>query len=67
MNLYLRTPGYTEQLAAFLTSVGQRPVVPAPGRVQLGDGSDEVARLEIEIYLRVWRVLHPEAEVELTA
>ncbi|HZS30593.1 MAG TPA: hypothetical protein VFA37_05005 [Gaiellaceae bacterium] len=66
MQLLLRDPGYTDRLAEFLTSVGQRAVVSGPDRVDLGSGGDD-ARVEIEIYLRVWRVLHPEADVELAA
>lgn len=64
MNLLLHDPSYTDRLASFLTSLGQHPVVTAPDRVELL-GTDEAARLEVEIYLRVWRVLHPEAEVNL--
>lgn len=65
MNLLLLDPAYTDQLASFLTSLGQRPVVAGPDRVRLAGGLDESSRLEIEIYLRVWRILHPEAEVRL--
>ncbi|HUJ54931.1 MAG TPA: hypothetical protein VLW49_02970 [Gaiellaceae bacterium] len=39
----------------------------APDRVELAENGDETSRLEVEIYLRVWRVLHPDAEVELAA
>jgi hypothetical protein len=45
-------------------SLGQNPVVAGPARVDLGNG-DEAARVELEIYLRVWRVLHPDVEVDL--
>jgi len=64
MNLVLHDPAYTDQLASFLTSLGQSPVVDGPGRVQL-EGPDPTTRLEIELYLRVWRILHPEAEVSV--
>lgn len=64
MDLLLRDPAYTDRLASFLTSLGQQPVVAAPDRVELAVGGDEASRLEVEIYLRVWHVLHPEAEVE---
>lgn len=64
MDLLLRDPAYTDRFASFLTSLGQQPVVAAPDRVELAVGADEASRLEVEIYLRVWRVLHPEAEVE---
>ena len=66
MQLLLRDPDYTDRLAEFLSSVGQTAVVSGPDRVDLGNGDDE-ARVELEIYLRVWRVLHPEADVELAA
>jgi hypothetical protein len=67
MQLLLRDPGYTDRLAEFLASVGQAAVVSGPNRVDLGRGDGEEARLEVEIYLRVWRVLHPDADVELAA
>jgi hypothetical protein len=66
MHLLLRDPGYTDRLAEFLASVGQPAVVSGPDRVELGSG-DEDARIELEIYLRVWNVLHPDADVELAA
>jgi hypothetical protein len=59
MRLLLRDPAYTDRLAAFLRSVGQRPIVSAPDHVDVGD----VERDELEVYLGVWRVLYPEAEV----
>jgi hypothetical protein len=65
MHLFLRDPSYTDRLAAFLTSVGRRAVVAAPDRVDLDDDVDDLELLEVEMYLRVWRVLHPEADVEL--
>ncbi len=65
MHLFLRDPSYTHRLAAFLTSVGRRAVVAAPDRVDLDEDADDLERLEVEMYLRVWRVLHPEADVEL--
>lgn len=64
MNLLLRDPSYTDRFASFLTSLGQHPVVAGRDRVELGGEGDETSRLEVEIYLRVWRVLHPEAEVD---
>jgi hypothetical protein len=64
MQLLLRDPTYTEQLAAFLVSVGQRPVVAGANRLEL-EGGGESTQLELELYLHVWRVLHPEADVEL--
>ncbi len=61
MQLHLRDPAYTDRLAAFLRSVGQQPIVSAPDHVEVGDVEPD----ELEVYLRVWRVLYPEADVEL--
>jgi hypothetical protein len=67
MQLFLRDPSYTDRLAAFLTSVGRRAVVGAPNRVDIDELADDSQHLELELYLRVWRVLYPDAEVELAA
>jgi hypothetical protein len=67
MQLFLRDPSYTERLASFLTSVGRPAVVGAPDRVDLDEGADDTLRLELELYLRVWHVLYPDADVELAA
>ena len=66
MQLFLRDPRYTDRLAAFLTSVGRRAIVGAPDRVDI-DETTEDAHLELELYLRVWSVLYPDADVELAA
>ena len=60
MQLRLLDPAYTDRLAAYLRSLGQEPVVGAPDSVEL-----EAERAEIEVYLRVWKVLYPEADVEI--
>lgn len=65
MQLLLRDPTHTARLAAFLTSVGRVAVVGAPDRVDVDGAADEAHRLELELLLRVWRVLEPDAEVEL--
>jgi hypothetical protein len=65
MQLFLHDPTYTDRLATFLTSVGRRAVVGAPDRVDLDESGDESQRLELELYLRVWHVLYPDAGVEL--
>jgi hypothetical protein len=65
MQLFLRDPSYTDRLAAFLTSVGRRAVVSAPDRVDIDETADDSQHLELELYLRVWRVLYPDADVEL--
>jgi hypothetical protein len=67
MELYLRDSTYSDRLAAFLTSVGRPAVVAAPNRVEVADDPDGSLRLEVELYLRVWRVLYPDADVELAA
>jgi hypothetical protein len=67
MQLFLRDPSYTDRLAAFLTSVGRRAVVGAPNRVDIDELAEDSQHLELELYLRVWRVLYPDAEVELAA
>jgi hypothetical protein len=51
---------YTDRLAAYLRSVGQRPVVGGPDSVEI-----EAEQAEVEVYLRVWKVLYPDAEVEI--
>ena len=65
MQLLLRDPAYTERLASFLSSLGQQPVVRGPDQLEVGGQESEETRLELELYLRVWRVLHPEAEVDV--
>jgi len=67
MQLFLRDPTYTDRLAAFLTSVGRHAVVSAPDRVDIDEHDDDLQRLEVEMYLRVWAVIHPDADVELDA
>lgn len=64
MQLFLRDPTHTDRLAAFLTSVGRRAVVAAPDRVDVDETADDTQHLELELLLRVWRVLEPEAEVQ---
>jgi len=39
----------------------------APDRVDLDESAEESQDLELEMYLRVWRVLYPDADVELAA
>jgi hypothetical protein len=67
MHLQLRDPEQADALAAFLRSVGQRPEAVDRDVLELrmpdGGPEGEAARLELEIYLRVWRVLRPDAEV----
>jgi hypothetical protein len=65
MQLFVHDPSYTDRLAAFLTSVGRRAVVGAADRVDLDESLEDAQNLELELYLRVWRVLYPDAQVEL--
>lgn len=65
MQLLVRDSTYTDRLAAFLTSVGRRAVVNAPDRVDIDESPDDTQHFELELYLRVWRVLYPDADVEL--
>jgi hypothetical protein len=65
MQLFLRDPSYTDRLAAFLTSVGRRAVVGAPDRIDLDETPEDAQQLELELFLRVWSVLYPDADVEL--
>lgn len=65
MRLFLSDPSYTDRLAAFLTSVGRHAVVAAPDRVDVDENEDDLHRLEVETYLRVWAVIYPDAEVQL--
>ncbi len=65
MQLLLRDPAYTDRLAAFLRSLGQTALVSGPDHVELVGPDTEVSRAEMQIYLRVWRVLYPEADVEV--
>lgn len=63
MQLVLHDSAYTDRLAAFLRSVGQEPVAAGPASLEIA-GTDAA---EVEVYLRVWKVLHPDADVKLVA
>jgi hypothetical protein len=60
MLLRLSDPSYTDRLAHFLRSLGQTTIVAGPS--QLGVDTPET---ELRIYLRVWGVLYPDAEVQV--
>jgi fructoselysine-6-P-deglycase FrlB-like protein len=62
MQLRLSDPSYTDRLATFLRSLGQAVLVAAPNQLEV-DAPSSTATSEIEIYLRVWKVLYPDAEV----
>ncbi|HKI91210.1 MAG TPA: hypothetical protein VJ986_02820 [Gaiellaceae bacterium] len=36
-----------------------------PDHLEIDGARDESSQLELEIYLRVWRVLYPDAEVDV--
>jgi hypothetical protein len=65
MQLRLNDPGYTDRLANFLRSLGQAAIVAGPAQLDVDVSADPSAREELEIYLRVWRVLYPDAEVQV--
>jgi hypothetical protein len=66
MLLQLSDPAATERLAAFLRSLGQTAEIVGDGRVELDVPDDDAAHAEVEIYLRVWRVLNPVDEVAIS-
>jgi hypothetical protein len=62
MNLTLSDPSYTDRLVQFFASLGRTLRSPEPGRLVL---DEELADVELAMYLRVWHVLHPEAVVSV--
>lgn len=69
MQLRLGDTIHTERLASFLQSLGQATIVSGPNEIELlapdtGKAGD-MARREVAIYLRVWSVLYPDAEVSV--
>jgi fructoselysine-6-P-deglycase FrlB-like protein len=60
VRLCLSDPGYTDRLAHFLRSLGQTVLVCAPAELEV-----DTPRSELAIYLRVWAVLYPDAEVQV--
>ena len=65
MQLRLNDPGYTDRLANFLRSLGQTVIVAGPAQLEVDVPLDSVGSEELEIYLRVWRVIYPETEVQV--
>jgi hypothetical protein len=65
MQLRLSDPSYTDRLATFLRSLGQTAIVAGPGQLEVDVPPDEASQVELGIYLRVWKVLYPDAEVQL--
>jgi hypothetical protein len=64
-DLRLTDQAYTERLASFLDSLGQKAVVSGPDTVELSPTEGEGSQVEIDIYLRVWNVLYPDARVTI--
>jgi hypothetical protein len=64
MQLRLSDPSYTDRLANFLRSLGQAAIVAGPGQLEVDLSPTGPTAAELEIYLRVWRVLYPDAEVQ---
>jgi hypothetical protein len=60
MQLRLSDPSYTDRLALFLRSLGQTVLDSGPRLLEV-----DTPRPELEIYLRVWAVLYPDAEVQV--
>ena len=60
MQLRLSDPSYTDRLALFLRSLGQTVRDSGPTQLEV-----DTPRSELEIYLRVWAVLYPDAEVQV--
>jgi hypothetical protein len=65
MQLRLSDPSYTDRLANFLRSLGQTVMVAGPGRLEVELTPLPDAAAELGIYLRVWKVLYPDAEVQV--
>jgi hypothetical protein len=61
MELRLSDPSYTDRLATFLRSLGQTVIDAGPGQLEVMSTS----RDELMIYLRVWDVLYPDADVQV--
>jgi hypothetical protein len=64
MLLRLSDPSYTDRLATFLRSLGQTVLDAGPGRLEVSIEAPS-GRDEVEIYLRVWTVLYPDADVQV--
>jgi hypothetical protein len=60
LRLTVIEPAHADRLEAFLRSVGQEPTAAAPGVLQVVTPPEE-----LEVYLRVWQVIHPGAAVRI--
>jgi hypothetical protein len=61
MQLRLSDPSYTDRLVTFLRSLRQTVFVADPGQLEIVQTSGA----ELAIYLRVWDVLYPDADVQV--
>jgi hypothetical protein len=68
MDIRIAEPIYTDRLASFLESLGQPAITCGPGHIDVilpeTEPDRAVAESELAIYLRVWGVLYPDAEIE---
>ena len=64
MQLRLSDPSYTDRLATFLRSLGQAVIEAGPGQVEVMETAQST-RDGLVIYLRVWNVLYPDADVQV--
>jgi hypothetical protein len=62
---FASTTRATDRLANFLRSLGQAAIVAGPALLDIDLPAGPSAREELEIYLRVWRVLYPDTEVQV--
>ena len=60
MQLRLSDPSYADRLAHFLRSLGQTVLANGPTQLEV-----DTSPAELQIYLRVWAVLYPDAEVQV--
>jgi hypothetical protein len=65
MQLRLDDPSYTDRLANFLRSLGQTAIVAGPGQLDVDLRATNSSRAELQIYLRVWKVLYPDTDVQV--
>jgi hypothetical protein len=65
MLLRLSDPSYTDRLATFLRSLGQTVLDAGPGQLEVALDVSPSGRDEVAIYLRVWSVLYPDADVHV--
>lgn len=68
MHVQLSEPSLVDDLLAFLRNVRCVAVADAGGNISVSIPDvvpEDVKRLELDLYLRVWRVMHPDVAVRL--